>query len=76
MILFTYDFIYTFIKPYYCSIFYIIKDMNNPKNLNKRTDIGNKCVQHRKKHKLRKDDIEILKLPKKLSYQNSLRTGL
>ena len=33
--------------------FYIIKDMNNPKNLNKRTDIGNKCVQHRKKHKLK-----------------------
>ena len=32
--------------------FFIVKNLRNTKNLNKRTDIGNKCVQHVKKHKL------------------------
>ena len=31
---------------------FIVKNLRNPKNLNKRTDIGNKCVIHTKKHKL------------------------
>ena len=31
---------------------FIVKNLTNPKNLNKRTDIGNKCVLHTKKHRL------------------------
>ena len=33
-----------------CEKFHIIKNMNNPKSLNKRADIGNKCVLHKYKH--------------------------
>ena len=31
---------------------FIVKNLNSPNSLNKRTDIGNKCVLHRKKHYL------------------------
>ena len=31
---------------------HIVKNMNNTRSLNKRTDIGNKCTFHRKKHYL------------------------
>ena len=31
----------------------IVKNLNNPQNLNKRTDIGNKCTQHRNKYTLK-----------------------
>ena len=31
---------------------FIVKNLNNPNSLNKRTDVGNKCVLHRKKHYL------------------------
>ena len=34
--------------------FFILKNMNNHKSLNKRADIGNKCVLHRRKHFLNK----------------------
>ena len=30
---------------------FIIKNINNPRNINKRTDLGNKCI-HRRKHML------------------------
>ena len=32
--------------------FHIVQNMNNTRSLNKRTDIGNKCTLHRKKHYL------------------------
>ena len=32
--------------------FHIVQNMNNTRSLNKRTDIGNKCTFHRKKHYL------------------------
>ena len=35
-----------------CEKFFIIKNMNNPRSLNKRADIGNKCVLHKYKHYL------------------------
>ena len=33
-----------------CEKLHILKNMNSPKSLNKRADIGNKCVLHKKKH--------------------------
>ena len=33
---------------------HILKNMNSPKSLNKRSDIGNKCTLHKKKHFLDK----------------------
>ena len=32
-----------------CEKLFIVKNMNNPKSLNKRSDIGNKCTLHKKK---------------------------
>ena len=32
---------------------FIVKNLNNPKSLNKRTDIGNKCTLHKKKNFLK-----------------------
>ena len=33
-----------------CEKLFIVKNMNNPKLLNKRSAIGNKCTLHKKKH--------------------------